>query len=162
MTALNIYDQQRIKGGDSKWMTLREKEKSKVGDVSLFDWINYMMFLPSCYAGPPLEYVDVNNYLNCKGNSKWMPSGYHILPALKRFSHALIMMVIQILLANSLDREWLMTEEFGNFNLFFKSFYLIACMMYTITQLQTVFLFLEAGIIASGIGYQISHVNIYN
>ena len=65
-------------------MTPREKRMAQIGDVTLFDYINYMLVLPTSFSGPQVEYYDVNEYLNCRSDAKMRPHS-QILPGLKRF-----------------------------------------------------------------------------
>ena len=67
MTAMNYYDQQRIKRKDREYMTSREVEKAKIGDLTLIEWINYFCFGPASPTGPSIEYKDVSDFLNLKG-----------------------------------------------------------------------------------------------
>ena len=139
-------------------MTPREKRMAQIGDVTLFDYINYMLVLPTSFSGPQVEYYDVNEYLNCRSDAKMRPHS-QILPGLKRFVQSLCALGLLTFLLEYFDTNWMFTEEFGQKNIVFKTFHLIVCMNLIIIKLMFVFGTVEACMILSGLGYKPEHLN---
>jgi D-alanyl-lipoteichoic acid acyltransferase DltB (MBOAT superfamily) len=156
--AAAMLDQDKIKRGDTKEMTSREKRMAQIGDVTLFDYINYMLVLPTSFSGPQVEYFDANEFLNCRSDAK-MRSHSHILPGLVRFLQAVSALGLLTVLLEYFDTQWMFTEEFGQKNIVFKTFHLIVCMNLIIIKLMYVFGTVEACLILSGLGYRAEHLN---
>ena len=57
MLSTQLYDRDKIQRKQDQLMTERERKCAQVGDLNFFGWMNYMLFSPTCFSGPAVEYT---------------------------------------------------------------------------------------------------------
>ena len=82
-----------------------------------------------------------------------MPKYGNIVPAVKRFGHTLLCMIITIVITMYIDINYMLTPEFAERHILFKTAFLIAAMHIKIYSLYVCFGSIESNMIAAGFSY---------
>jgi hypothetical protein len=138
------------------WLTARETHYSQISEPTLSDWLYYCLALPTAYSGPPCEYRDHHDWLYLKGAYGKMKPGAHIVPALKRYLHAIVLIVVNVGLSEFVNTGMMMTEEFGEKSMVYKLLFAILHIQVIVSKLFIAFCMMESYCIACGLGYSTS------
>jgi hypothetical protein len=137
-------------------MTTREKYYCTIEKFNFGEWIYYCFALPTAFSGPPCEYRDHEDWLYLKGAFGKMKPGAHIMPALKRYGQAILLIIFNITASQFINTDMMMAPEFKEHSLPYKlGFNIIHCQI-ILTKLYLAFFMMESYCIASGLGYSIT------
>jgi len=84
-----------------------------------------MYYCGGTLAGPFYEYKDFMNFMELKDEFKNIPNTF--LPTIKRFSTAMFFIMTSKIIDGYFNPSYMLTEEFGYRNFFFKCFFVIMC-----------------------------------
>jgi len=122
---------------------------------SMLEYFSFVFYFGGVIVGPAYEFVDFKKfhdgsfYEDCP--NKAMPSTY--LPAAKRFSHAVVCLVLNLYLTKHFPTDYLYGPDFATQNLAYKWVYSVLALVATRFGYFFTFCLAEGANILNGFGY---------